>query len=311
MPLPLLRVYAPEECRKDGYPFPWNKCPRCEGHGWLATATDQGHPAGSCRKPIVTATMDLDGFEATCCDSLDGCPLCKTAGSVKNLVRQQADHRCVRCCHPFRVGESGEMEGPAAEAKAVAADMGLSVEMFDQMVLENGAEHILPPEKELKVLEGARRVNWSDCDEQCCHGGPIRTLNSYGLPWLEIAELKEGRTAADVLRETLSEHRGAKGSLVQAAWRILTVHHLDEVKANLLWWNLVGLCQRCHLEIQGKVAMNRPWPWEHSEWMKPYVAGFYAMKYRGEELSREETMERLDELLELGHREESTERMAL
>lgn len=82
-------------------------------------------------------------------------------------------------------------------------------------------------------------------------------------------------------------------------WRILTVHHLDGDKANCRWWNLAALCQRCHLTIQGRVVMARVWPWEHSEWFRPYVAGYYAHVYLGEDLSREETEARLDELLEL------------
>lgn len=56
----------------------------------------------------------------------------------------------------------------------------------------------------------------------------------------------------------------------------LTVHHLDGDKANNAWWNLAPLCQRCHLHIQAKVVMARVWMFEHSEWFKPYVAGYYA-----------------------------------
>lgn len=307
----LLRVYAPEECGKDGYPMAWKKCPRCEGHGWIAAATDKGHPAGSCRKPIQTAWLDTDGMVAHCCDSLDGCGLCHGTGSIKDLIREQAGHRCIRCYHPFKVGESGEMVGPSAETKATAAEVGLSVETFDQIFMDGPTHPSLTPEQEEAILEKARRVNWSDCDEQCRHGGPLRTLNSYGLPWLEIPELKEGRTAADVLAETLFEHRGAKGPLMQAAWRVLTVHHLDEVKANCCWWNLTALCQRCHLYIQRKVTMENPWPWDHTDWFQPYAAAWYAHKYLALELTREATMERLDEFLALGQREEGVERMAL
>ncbi len=39
--------------------------------------------------------------------------------------------------------------------------------------------------------------------------------------------------------------------------------------------------------------------WEHSEWFKPYAAGYYAATYLGEELSRDEVEERMDELLGL------------
>ncbi len=34
-------------------------------------------------------------------------------------------------------------------------------------------------------------------------------------------------------------------------------------------------------------------------WFKPYVAGFYAMKYLGQNLTRAQVMARLDELLAL------------
>ena len=56
----------------------------------------------------------------------------------------------------------------------------------------------------------------------------------------------------------------------------LTVHHLDLSPANCRWWNLVALCQRCHLTIQSKVDMQRMWMFEHSPWFRPYVAGRYA-----------------------------------
>ena len=77
------------------------------------------------------------------------------------------------------------------------------------------------------------------------------------------------------------------------------LHHLNGGKLDCRWWNLAALCQRCHLRIQGRVVMARVWPWEHSDWFKPYVAGYYASVYLGEELDREQTQERLDELLDL------------
>lgn len=83
-------------------------------------------------------------------------------------------------------------------------------------------------------------------------------------------------------------------------WRILTVHHLDGDKSNCRWHNLLALCQRCHLRIQGKVNPDRPWVMtEHTPWFRPYVAGFYALKYLGLELTRAEAEARLDELLGL------------
>lgn len=81
---------------------------------------------------------------------------------------------------------------------------------------------------------------------------------------------------------------------------VLTVHHADMNPANCAWWNLLALCQRCHLSIQARVVMDRPWVMlDHSAWFKPYVAGFYAHKYLGESLSREEVESRLPELLAL------------
>lgn len=128
---------------------------------------------------------------------------------------------------------------------------------------------------------------WSRCDEECQHAGPFRIQYGDALIWTPY----DGGCESDGLI--------GMGFRVQAAWRILTVHHLDGDKANCRWWNLVALCQRCHLQIQGRVLMARIWPWEHTEWFKPYVGGYYAHAYLDEDLSREETMGRLDELLGL------------
>lgn len=56
----------------------------------------------------------------------------------------------------------------------------------------------------------------------------------------------------------------------------LTVHHLDINPSNCAWWNLAALCQRCHLHIQSKVVIERPYMFEHTSWFKPYAAGYYA-----------------------------------
>lgn len=58
----------------------------------------------------------------------------------------------------------------------------------------------------------------------------------------------------------------------------LTVHHLDMNPANCEWWNLAALCQRCHLSVQARVVIERPWMFTHSDWFKPYVAGYYAYR---------------------------------
>jgi hypothetical protein len=82
-----------------------------------------------------------------------------------------------------------------------------------------------------------------------------------------------------------------------ASGHVLTTHHFDGNKANDEWWNLMALCQRCHLKVQGKVDPRIPFFLEHSDWMKPYVAGFYAHKYEGRNITRAEAMSRMGELL--------------
>jgi 5-methylcytosine-specific restriction endonuclease McrA len=100
---------------------------------------------------------------------------------------------------------------------------------------------------------------------------------------------------------------------IQAQWRcvrcdhehdvethyVLTVHHWDGNKSNCEWWNLMALCQRCHLRIQAHSNPTQPYMLDHTDWAKPYAAGFYAKKYLGELLTREQVMARFDELLAL------------
>jgi hypothetical protein len=81
---------------------------------------------------------------------------------------------------------------------------------------------------------------------------------------------------------------------------MLTVHHLDLDKSNCEWWNLLALCQRCHLHIQAKVIIQRPWMFQHSDWFKPYAAGYYA-KMNGKPTDRIYVMDNLDELLAYGY----------
>jgi hypothetical protein len=87
----------------------------------------------------------------------------------------------------------------------------------------------------------------------------------------------------------------------------LTVHHLDGHKDNCAWWNIPALCQRCHLHIQGKVVMERPYMFAHTPWFLPYVGGYYA-KQKGvvktkdyyqslAVLPREYVLEHIEELL--------------
>jgi 5-methylcytosine-specific restriction endonuclease McrA len=201
---------------------------------------------------------------------------------IKHQVRAQAGHRCVRCGHPFIVGTSGVMEGPHAASKAFAAGLGFSQDALDLVLMDLDLETPL----EQAMIERSRRINWSACDEHCTHDGPVRVQGEFGdwsgpLYGVDIAVELDG------------------GFNVEAAWRILTTHHLDGNKANCRWWNLAALCQRCHLKIQRKVDMAQIWPTEHSDWFKVYAAGYYAHCYLGEDLDRDETEARMGELLEL------------
>jgi 5-methylcytosine-specific restriction endonuclease McrA len=81
---------------------------------------------------------------------------------------------------------------------------------------------------------------------------------------------------------------------------VLTVHHLDGDKANVRWWNLLALCQKCHLQIQAKLNPDQAYLWEHTAWFKPYVACYYAFKHAGLELTREEAERALEHWLLLG-----------
>lgn len=104
---------------------------------------------------------------------------------------------------------------------------------------------------------------WTPCDDRCTHGGPVRFIMDQ----------------------------------LCAEWRIGTVHHLNGNKTCCEWWNLLALCQRCHLTIQSRVNPEQPYMLEHSEWFKPYVAGFYAKKYEGRDITREQAVSEMDRLL--------------
>lgn len=186
-----------------------------------------------------------------------------TALAVKDLVRENAGNRCLRCGHPYTKGEHPMEEDP----------------------------------------ETGDLVSWSPCDSECVHFGPVRMRELHRpAPWVEHDLSMYGQTAAEAMMDEGPDLRLQQRWEVEARYRILTVHHLlagPEGKRNLLWFNLVSLCQRCHLTIQKRVDLRRVWPWPHTEWFRPYAAGWYAWSYLGERLTREETMERLPELLAL------------
>lgn len=150
------------------------------------------------------------------------------------------------------------------------------------------------------IAKTCPRGEWTPCDDRCNHGNPVRwTIPLLEGEWQEGLRPRHGGSDDDPLTGGNVAWAIEEGYSVQARYRILTVHHLDGNKLNCRWWNLCALCQRCHLQIQGKVKMLQTYPFEHSTWFKPYAAGFYAFTYLGEELSRAETIVRLDELLGL------------
>lgn len=152
---------------------------------------------------------------------------------------------------------------------------------------------------------GSTPGEWSRCDSRCTHGGEVRYRHGYEQRWIETDSWPDvsRQFDYDLTHTTVNpaNRRQVLGPLeVEARWRVLTVHHLQtDSKLDCRWWNLAALCQRDHLYMQGKVIMDRPFILEHSDWFKPYAAGFYAWKYLGEDLTREETVGRLDELLAL------------
>lgn len=112
-----------------------------------------------------------------------------------------------------------------------------------------------------------------------------------------------GRRAMVITCEPDCRHAqmvGPHGEKYSDRARCLTVHHLDGDKGNSAWWNLLALCQVCHLQVQARVVPERPWLLEHSEWFKPYVAGFYAHHHAGQSISREAAERDLDRWLALG-----------
>jgi hypothetical protein len=190
---------------------------------------------------------------------------------VKHLVRHEAGLRCERCKHPY---------------------------WPDAAVIEPLVPQVTEALPQPEMLEGVEwgeetggrpraSTNWSPCDEQCEHEGPLRFIDAPGYD------------SPDQFAGTAGQAAALMRGRVQAAWRILTVHHLNGRKHDLRWWNLIAACQRCHLWLQGTVVMERVYPWEHDHYFKPHAAGWYAYAYLGENLNKMQTMRRLDELLSL------------
>lgn len=166
---------------------------------------------------------------------------------------------------------------PTSRFSGTYADNGKEVRRKAREEAGNRCVRCLHPFETGKHGKG----EWSPCDALCKHGGPFRIAGEVHPDATKLALSK--------LREICQP--------IEAQWRILTVHHFDGNKANDAWWNQMPLCQRCHLKIQGKVDPRVPYFFEHSPWIKPFCAGFYAMKYEGRDITREEAVARIDALL--------------
>lgn len=120
---------------------------------------------------------------------------------------------------------------------------------------------------------------------------PRKSTSVYPENWKEISRAVKDAAGWQCIR-CAAPHDPANGYC-------LTTHHADLSPANCEWWNLLALCQRCHLHIQGKVILERPFMFEHSRWFRPYVAGYYAAQH-GHPTDKAWVMEHLEMLLDYG-----------
>lgn len=95
----------------------------------------------------------------------------------------------------------------------------------------------------------------------------LKPKNDYTADWPEIAKLIKDDARWNCIR-CGHEHDHPSG-------HVLTVHHFDGDKSNNERWNLMALCQRCHLSVQGRVNPDVPLLTDPSLWAMPYIAGFY------------------------------------
>lgn len=97
-----------------------------------------------------------------------------------------------------------------------------------------------------------------------------RSTSTYPPNWPEIAQAVKDAAGWCCIR-CGHPHDLATGYM-------LTVHHLDMDPQNCAWHNLPALCQKCHLQIQHKVILERDWMFEHTPWFRPYVAVYYGVR---------------------------------
>ncbi len=96
---------------------------------------------------------------------------------------------------------------------------------------------------------------------------PAKQRGEYADNWKEISDqVKED--AGNRCVRCQHPHDPTSG-------HCLTTHHFDGDRGNNERWNLMALCQRCHLSVQGRVDPDVPLLMEPSDWIRPYIAGFY------------------------------------
>jgi len=96
---------------------------------------------------------------------------------------------------------------------------------------------------------------------------PAIQRGKYADNWKEISDLVKDESDWCCAR-CCSHHNVASG-------HVLTVHHFDGNRDNNERWNLMPLCQRCHLSVQARVDPQVGLLHEPSNWIRPYIAGFY------------------------------------
>jgi len=96
---------------------------------------------------------------------------------------------------------------------------------------------------------------------------PAKQIGEYPANWTEIAT--QVKDEADWRCARCENYHSV------ATGHCLTVHHFDGNKSNCERWNLMPLCQRCHLSVQARVNPQVPLLFTPSTWAMPYIAGFY------------------------------------
>jgi hypothetical protein len=97
--------------------------------------------------------------------------------------------------------------------------------------------------------------------------GQPEIKGEYPADWRDIARRVKDDAGWKCVR-CRHEHAPTVG-------RCLTVHHFDGDKGNCARWNLMALCQACHLSVQGRVNPAVPIMFDPSTWSMPYIAGLY------------------------------------